>query len=390
MASQAQIAIINALVAEGIPLSEIPAGRPPPGQVSHIHHATGRTHMITTCDIICIILVCGVVAARFYTRIRLVKNLWWDDWCTLFSFACWIGETSLFQVAAKWGAGKHIYDLPVSNLFPFFLRGYVVTAVMYSVTMLFAKLSILMLYRRLFPIANFAKRWWFVTAFTIAYSLGGIFSSLFQCRPMASTWSLTIVPEYCIDTETFYITNAALNVVSDLMILVLPAPIVWSLNTDVRKKVILTGLFSMGSVSCLVSILRMRSIIVLYKDGFNDLTWGVVEVVIWSQAELTAAMFCTCTPCLRPLFEKITPMFASVVNSRKGTTNNTFGSSGKYVRTDDYGHSHGHSHRSTASKAHSLADIEMDSGIQKKVTVDVSAMGGDDSDSQKSIIRHQG
>ncbi|KAG9813738.1 hypothetical protein KCU98_g20083, partial [Aureobasidium melanogenum] len=120
--------------------------------------------------------------------------------------------------------------------------------------------------------------------------------------------------------------------------------------------------------------------------GFNDLTWGVVEVVIWSQAELTAAMFCTCTPCLRPLFEKITPIFGSVVSSRKGITNNTFGSSGKYVRTDDYRHGH----RSTASKAHSLADIEMDSGIQKKVTVDVSAMGGDDSDSQKSIIRHQG
>ncbi|KAG9720845.1 hypothetical protein KCU73_g14420, partial [Aureobasidium melanogenum] len=77
-------------------------------------------------------------------------------------------------------------------------------------------------------------------------------------------------------------------------------------------------------------------------------------------------------------------MFASVVSSRKGTTDNTFGSNGKYVRTDDYGHGH----RSTASKAHSLADIEMDSGIQKKVTVDVSAMGSDDSDSQKSIIRH--
>jgi hypothetical protein len=30
------------------------------------------------------------------------------------------------------------------------------------------------------------------------------------------------------------------------MILILPIPIVWGLNTDVRKKVILTGLFSMG------------------------------------------------------------------------------------------------------------------------------------------------
>lgn len=139
-----------------------------------------------------------------------------------------------------------------------------------------------------------------------------------------------------------------------------------------------------GSISCLVSILRLRSIVVLYKDGYGDLTWGLVEVVLWSQAELTAAMICTCTPCLRPLFEKMTPLFASVVSSRKGTTvNNTYGSSGKYVRTNDYGH------RSTASKATSIADLEMDSGIHKKVTVDVSAMGSDDSDSQKSIIRHQ-
>lgn len=63
---------------------------------------------------------------------------------------------------------------------------------------------------------------------------------------MASAWSLDIAPEYCINTEKFYTANAALNIASDLMILVLPAPIVWNLNTDVRKKIILTGLFSMG------------------------------------------------------------------------------------------------------------------------------------------------
>jgi len=85
MASAAQIAQIMALVESGIPLDQIPAGRPPVGQVSHIHNAVGRTHMITTCDIICIIIVCTVVAMRFYTRVRLLKSLWWDD-CE-FSFA---------------------------------------------------------------------------------------------------------------------------------------------------------------------------------------------------------------------------------------------------------------------------------------------------------------
>ncbi|THZ03651.1 hypothetical protein D6C95_03654 [Aureobasidium pullulans] len=378
MASEAQIAQIMLLVESGIPLTEIPAGRPPPGEVSHIHHAVGRTHMITTCDIICMIIVCTVVAMRMYTRIHLLKNLWWDDWCTLFALACWIGETGLFQYACKFGAGKHVYDISVADLYPNLLRGWVVCAVMYSITMLFSKMSILLLYRRLFPIVNFAKRWWAVVAFTVAYSVGGMLASLFQCRPMESAWTLDVPSDYCISTEKFYTANAALNVVSDIMILILPVPIVWGLNTDTRKKVILTGLFSMGSISCLVSILRMRSIIVLYKSGFDDLTWGLVEVVLWSQAELTAAMICTCTPCLRPLFEKIIPALRSV-GSRKGTHGSN---TGGYLRTNDYGH------KSTASKSRSIADIEMDAGIRKKVTVDVSAMGSDDSDSQKSIIHH--
>ena len=79
MASEAQIAQIMVLVESGIPLTEIPAGRPPLGEVSHLHHAVGRTHMITTCDIICVIIVCTVVGMRMYTRIHLLKNLWWDD-----------------------------------------------------------------------------------------------------------------------------------------------------------------------------------------------------------------------------------------------------------------------------------------------------------------------
>jgi hypothetical protein len=128
----------------------------------------------------------------------------------------------------------------------------------------------------------------------------------------------------------------------------------------------------------------MRSIVVLYQSGFSDMTWGLAEVVVWSQAELTAAMICTCTPCLRPLFEKITPvLFRSAIGTRKESSNNAYGSNGRYMRADDYGH------KSSASKATSLHDMELESRIMKKITVDVSAIGTDDNDSQKSIIHHQ-
>ena len=118
------------------------------------------------------------------------------------------------------------------------------------------------------------------------------------------------------------------------------------------------------------------------------MTWGLAEVVIWSQAELTAAMICTCTPCLRPLFEKVTPMlFRSTLGTGKEASGNAYGNgygnNGRYIRTGDYGH------KSSASKATSIQDMELESRIMKKITVDVSAIGNDDNDSQKSIIRHQ-
>jgi hypothetical protein len=193
--------------------------------------------------------------------------------------------------------------------------------------------------------------------------------------------TLDIPAEYCISTENFYTANAALNVVSDILILLLPIPIVWGLNTDKRKKIILTGLFSMGSISCLVSILRMRSIIVLYKSGFNDLTWGLVEVVLWTQAELTAAMICTCTPCLRPLFEKVIPALRSV-GSRKGTHGSKTNTGG-YLRTGDCDHKS--TMASKISRSYITDDVEMDARIRKNNTYDVTALGSD-SESQKSII----
>jgi hypothetical protein len=78
-ATPEQVAAIMALVAQGYPLSKIPAGQPPPGEVSNLENPTTRGHMITTCNIICLVIVCTVVAMRMWTRIRIVKSLWWDD-----------------------------------------------------------------------------------------------------------------------------------------------------------------------------------------------------------------------------------------------------------------------------------------------------------------------
>lgn len=281
MASAAQIAQIMALVESGIPLDQIPAGRPPVGQVSHIHNAVGRTHMITTCDIICIIIVCTVVAMRFYTRIHLLKNLWWDDCKSSSAMTLrpsadrqrrvYIVRSRMLarrdrtipirlQVRSRQAHLRHYCrrPLPQSTTWLGCMCGHVqhhyaflqvvnpialppcipdqqLCQAMVGCRRLHSSILSRSYIRVLVPmqtngiclVSQHGKR-------DRSHSSNGVYRSL------------TITPEYCISTEKFYTANAALNVVSDIMILLLPVPIVWSLNTDLRKKVILTGLFSMG------------------------------------------------------------------------------------------------------------------------------------------------
>lgn len=94
----------------------------------------------------------------------------------------------IFQWMVHLGLGKHLWDVPRENYSPSFLRAWLTAAVLYSACMLTMKLSVLMLYRRLFPIQNFRLQWWCAFGFTTAYSVMFIFASLFSCSPISAAW----------------------------------------------------------------------------------------------------------------------------------------------------------------------------------------------------------
>lgn len=123
------------------------------------------------------------------------------------------------------------------------------------------------------------------------------------------------------------IANAVCNSVSDLLILALPIPIVWNLALTRRKKITLSLVFAMGSAGCIVSIIRLRSIIAYLEAGDGDLTYTILDFVVWSAIETCTAMLCTCVPTLKPLFETyFRGMFGSTQDSKH---------TGQYFRTDE-------------------------------------------------------
>ena len=109
------------------------------------------------------------------------------------------------------------------------------------------KASLLLLYYRLFSPSRrfrFAVRIGAVIVFCQWVSL--TCAAIFQCRPLAAFWNHAIRDAKCINLPRFTIVGGVLNLLTDVLILCLPIPMVWGLNTTKTQKVTLTCIFLLG------------------------------------------------------------------------------------------------------------------------------------------------
>lgn len=110
------------------------------------------------------------------------------------------------------------------------------------------KTSLLLLYYRLFsPSRRFSLAIYTCAAIIICQWLSLTLTTIFQCRPVSAFWNRKLQGgAECINLANFGIVTGVLNFSTDVLILCLPGPMVWGLNTTNTQKVSLTGIFLLG------------------------------------------------------------------------------------------------------------------------------------------------
>lgn len=76
-----------------------------------------------------------------------------------------------------------------------------------------------------------------------------VFLTIFSCRPLKLGWSTQVYPQIegsCLDLRSAYITGAAINTASDISIVILPQPLIWSLQLSSKRRVGLCAIFLIG------------------------------------------------------------------------------------------------------------------------------------------------
>ena len=108
-----------------------------------------------------------------------------------------------------------------------------------------------------------------------------------------------------------------MTIVFDVVIFLLPIPVLWTLQINRRRKAALSGIFLLGLFTTVCSILRMTRIPALAVDGNSTflVLWGTIEMNVGvrnltanlhqissSDNDIKTQISLACVPALGPLF----------------------------------------------------------------------------------------
>ncbi|KAK7917979.1 hypothetical protein PG985_009853 [Apiospora marii] len=139
---------------------------------------------------------------------------------------------------------------------------------------------------------------WINIIWTIVYPI----AANLACVPHRATWDLTIRGK-CFDKRALDIAAAAMALVTDLAILILPHRVIWRLHMSTQKKAGVSAIFCPGLFGCVAAAARLATAVIL--DTSSDTLYHYSALSLLANAEYTAGMLVLCGPSIPKAFDQI-------------------------------------------------------------------------------------
>lgn len=132
---------------------------------------------------------------------------------------------------------------------PLMIQLIIPASVTYALTITLVKVSILLLYRRIFVTPNFRRATLVMGAVSFAWGVITILGQIFLCRPISAAWDPdALFTEKCLNVQAYLRGVTISNLLIDVIILCLPIYMVLKLQLPTRKKIVVSGIFLVGGL----------------------------------------------------------------------------------------------------------------------------------------------
>ncbi|KAF8859218.1 hypothetical protein BDZ45DRAFT_650426 [Acephala macrosclerotiorum] len=250
---------------------------------------------------ITLVILAGLfVGLRFLSRRKKRAYIGIDDYFIILAYISITKDSAVI----RYGLGVHAAALDIDQLIAVG-KGLLAFECIYVTTVALTKVSLLLMYYRIFPINSMRIGCWILGALSVCWCISIIVVCIFQCAPISKAWNPSI-PGHCINLKGSFIGNAVPNILTDVAILTLPMPQVWRLHTTLIQRCQLSVVFLLGSFVVFTSIYRFTT---LFQFVPSDLTWTLANACTWVIVESSAGIISACLPTLAPLIHSINFMY---------------------------------------------------------------------------------
>ncbi|KAF1360452.1 hypothetical protein EJ07DRAFT_23357, partial [Lizonia empirigonia] len=285
-----------------------PALAPPKGVVPNFENPQNLSQ--PGLAILQLVLAMVVVGIRVYTKMWVVRKMLAEDYWLIVAWICFAAfHVNVFMFEAL-PLGVHQWDLTVRRAIEH-ARLFHISVAVYALIIIPLKVSVILQIRRIFLphdrlLHDRPALLWLIDGFLALNVMFYTALFLFQflaCRPLAHAWN-PLVPGTCVkDKLVVHIVSASINTASDLIIMILPQPVIWRLELGVRRKLGLSAVFLLGGLACATSAIRIYYAIRLYYS--TDQTYRAALMGKWAEPELTFGFLAACLPVLPALIKHL-------------------------------------------------------------------------------------
>ncbi|CAF9941272.1 MAG: hypothetical protein ALECFALPRED_009049 [Alectoria fallacina] len=297
---------------------------PPPGIIPNFidPHNVHKYNVIT--QSVCFATSTIFVSARLLTKIRFTPPLGPEDYTC---FVAWLGLLAygiLDLVTDAYGEGTHLWDVTQTHAVHWAKLANV-QEIIYGPIILITKISILLLYAKLFAPQRRSVTYILIQMllyFNLLFYTAITVVKIFECTPRSKIWEKT-TPGHCINLAVLLYVTGVVNTGSDIAILMLPLTVIWHLQMPTNRKIGVSAAFAAALFAPIASILRLEASI--KGASSTDATYALFGISLWTQAEITTGVICSCLPTLPALYRHYAPKNSSMRPSgrREGLDSHT-------------------------------------------------------------------
>ncbi|KAI1348772.1 hypothetical protein F5Y01DRAFT_205411 [Xylaria sp. FL0043] len=284
-----------------------PSLQPPTGTLPNFDSPPNGNGIAYATIGLCLGLSTIFLSLRAYATFTYLKKPYISDYVMTVAYVFYAAYLILLITECRYqGYLVHEWNIRLRDL-PHILYNYLIGTCLFLVAIALVKAAILLEWLRIFvPKGSRGNIFWIsrtLLCINILINVAGLFVINLACIPHEKIWNRLTVPGHCIENHAFDIISAAINLSIDLLILLLPQRVIWSLKISTTKRIGVAAVFTVGILGCIAAIFRLISAIQYASSP--DITYTFSALGLWAVAESTCGILVFSVPTVPKAFASL-------------------------------------------------------------------------------------